>query len=216
MYKILKTIMFLSLTVMLLLMTGCKGHNQTQPTQETLIDMPDGMNAQLGVENEADWDGNTETDVTVSDQDPSVDIRQDETIPAKPETPTVPETKPQEKPNETPDVQDTKPQEKPNETPDVQDTKPQEKPNETPDVQDTKPEDTEGTENVQTPDAPAPGSLTYQEFYALTPDQQEAYTDSFESLRAFNEWFNKAKDEYESTIPDETVNGSINIGKLNP
>jgi hypothetical protein len=126
-------------------------------------------------------------------------------------------TEPQENVSpETPNVPETKPQEKPNETPDVQDTKPQEKPNETPDVQDTKPEDTEGTENVQTPDVPAPGSLTYQEFYALTPDQQEAYTDSFESLRAFNEWFNKAKDEYESTIPDETVNGSINIGKLNP
>lgn len=78
------------------------------------------------------------------------------------------------------------------------------------------PDSGNGSTQPEVPAVPAPGSLTYQQFYQLDPVQQEAYTDSFESLSAFNKWFNEAKAAYESTIPDETVNGSVDIGKLNP
>ena len=96
-------------------------------------------------------------------------------------------------------------------------TQPDEKPNSESQIQSpTQPDSDCETTQPDVAVVPAPGTLTYQEFYQMDPERQEAYIDSFDTLSAFNKWFNEAKAEYESTIPDETVNGTVDIGKLNP
>ena len=50
----------------------------------------------------------------------------------------------------------------------------------------------------------------------LTPEQQDTYIESFESLAAFNKWFNEVRAEYESQIPDDTIDGPIDLDKYNP
>ena len=55
-------------------------------------------------------------------------------------------------------------------------------------------------------------SLTYEEYLAMTGSQQQAYYNTFESVRAFVEWFDAAKAEYKKQNQAIEVTGSsINL-----
>lgn len=63
---------------------------------------------------------------------------------------------------------------------------------------------------------PAPGSLTYAEYLALSKEERIAYYQAFDDPEAFTLWFNAAQKEYNDGAI-EIGNGSIDFGDiLNP
>lgn len=53
----------------------------------------------------------------------------------------------------------------------------------------------------------------YERFINMTPAEQQAYMESFESIEAFFEWYNQAKAEYEAANPPiEVGDGNIDLG----
>ena len=55
----------------------------------------------------------------------------------------------------------------------------------------------------------------YEWYHALTGDQQMAYMGSFESMQAFFDWYNAAKEEHEREKPGiEIGSGDINMGEI--
>lgn len=97
----------------------------------------------------------------------------------------------------------------PTEAPQPTDPKPTEptKPTETTDP-------TEGTKPAE--DESSDGNLTeYEQFQNMSPEQQQAYMESFESIEAFFEWLNEAKEAYEKANPPiEVGSGIIDIGAI--
>ncbi len=58
---------------------------------------------------------------------------------------------------------------------------------------------------------PKPGDteLTYEEFRALSPSQQQAYMESFDDIDAFFDWLNAAEEEYKKNNPSIEVDGGV-------
>ena len=57
--------------------------------------------------------------------------------------------------------------------------------------------------------------VSYEEYNAMTPEEQEAYFEQFESVADFVAWYQAAKAEYEEQNPDIDVgDGSIDIGEI--
>lgn len=58
-----------------------------------------------------------------------------------------------------------------------------------------------------TPSGPPayPTLITYEEYMAMTGDEQYAYYLTFPSMEVFNQWYNNAKAEYDQAHPKETV-----------
>lgn len=73
---------------------------------------------------------------------------------------------------------------------------------------------TEGTKPAE--DESSDGNLTeYEQFQNMSPEQQQAYMESFESIEAFFEWLNEAKEAYEKANPPiEVGSGTIDIGAI--
>ncbi len=77
----------------------------------------------------------------------------------------------------------------------------------------TNPEDTDEPEDTSKPGTDgvkAPEDYTYEEYNAMTGDEQMAHLQRFESMEAFFAWYNAAKAEYEANqdyieIPDDGV-----------
>lgn len=61
-----------------------------------------------------------------------------------------------------------------------------------------------------------PAPLTYAEYIALSPADQEAYYDSFPSYVEFFAWLNAAKEEYEQANKNPTLgeDGSLDVGDI--
>lgn len=73
----------------------------------------------------------------------------------------------------------------------------------------TEPQPTEPAETVPE------GEIDYETFMALEPAVQRAYMESFESIEAFFEWYNTAKETYEKEHPAIDVgDGVIDLGDL--
>lgn len=53
------------------------------------------------------------------------------------------------------------------------------------------------------------GEIDYEEFTAMSPTQQRLYMESFESLDAFFEWYNAAKEVYEQAHPPIDVGDGV-------
>lgn len=51
--------------------------------------------------------------------------------------------------------------------------------------------------------------IDYEEFTAMSPTQQRVYMESFESLDAFFEWYNGAKEVYEQAHPPIDVGDGV-------
>lgn len=56
------------------------------------------------------------------------------------------------------------------------------------------------------------GSLSYEEYIAMSGEEQQKYFESFESVEAFFEWYNAAKAEYEANREEIEVDGEIDLG----
>ena len=92
-------------------------------------------------------------------------------------------------------------------------TKPTQKPTEP--VTPTTPSAPDPSVPETTEPAPTPGGrLTYEEYMALSAAEQTAYRESFESTKAFFDWYNAARAEYDAKDPPIDVDGSIDMGDL--
>ena len=69
----------------------------------------------------------------------------------------------------------------------------------------TKPTEPAQTEPMEVPD----GEIDYEAFIAMTPAQQRAYMESFESIDAFFAWYNAAKEAYEKDHPAIDVGDGV-------
>lgn len=57
--------------------------------------------------------------------------------------------------------------------------------------------------------------MDYRTFQDMTPDQQQAYMESFPSIDEFFDWYEQAKKEYEEANPPiEVGDGNIDLGDL--
>lgn len=72
-------------------------------------------------------------------------------------------------------------------------------------TQPTQPNQPTETEPVQIPD----GEIDYETFVALDPAVQREYMESFESMDAFFEWYNAAKEAYEQAHPSIDVGDGV-------
>ena len=61
-----------------------------------------------------------------------------------------------------------------------------------------------------------PGKIGYEEFYALTPEQKDAFLNSFESYEAFYEWLTAAQSEFAQAHPDFEIGpgGMIDLSQF--
>ena len=61
----------------------------------------------------------------------------------------------------------------------------------------------------------ARSNLTYEEYNAMTAEEQEEYFHSFKTVEDFFAWYNKAKQEYEANQNYTEIggDGNINIGE---
>ena len=61
-----------------------------------------------------------------------------------------------------------------------------------------------------------PEPMTYEEYLAMSPEEQEAYYDSFPSYVEFFAWLNAAKEEYEQANKNPTLgeDGSLDVGDI--
>ena len=61
------------------------------------------------------------------------------------------------------------------------------------------------------------GEMTYEKYISMSPEEQQKYMMSFESVEKFFEWFNEVKAKYEAENEAVEGNGSIDIGDyMNP
>lgn len=61
-----------------------------------------------------------------------------------------------------------------------------------------------------------PEPMTYEEYLAMSPEEQESYYDSFPSYVEFFAWLNAAKEEYEQANKNPTLgeDGSLDVGDI--
>lgn len=70
---------------------------------------------------------------------------------------------------------------------------------------------TDGEHEVESTE-PQAGALSYAEYMAMTPAEQQAYYESFPTLEEFIAWHNAAQAEYEEAHDIPVVTGPIDIG----
>lgn len=82
----------------------------------------------------------------------------------------------------------------------------------------SKPSDTKPDSKPDTPtDTPdASQDLKWEEFYALSPEQKDAYLDSFDDYEKFFSWMTKAQERFKTEHPEAEIgpDGSIDLSKL--
>ena len=81
-------------------------------------------------------------------------------------------------------------------------------------AQEGAPEDRQEEGSGQKPAEDGPRT-EYDEFMARSPAEQDAFMESFESMKAFNEWLVKAREEWTEAHPTEELGpgGTIDLGK---
>ncbi len=79
---------------------------------------------------------------------------------------------------------------------------------------DNKPADTKPDTPSDTPDASQ--DLKWEEYYALSPEQQDAYFDSFSDYKEFQKWMKKAQEQFKEEHPTIEIgaDGTIDLSKL--
>ena len=70
----------------------------------------------------------------------------------------------------------------------------------------------EETSGKDEPDVPAP--LTYEEYNAMSREDQQAYFESFDNMQDYFEWYNDALAKYESEQEKIEGDGPIDIGDI--
>jgi len=59
-----------------------------------------------------------------------------------------------------------------------------------------------------------PEPMTYAEFIAMSPYDQQAYFESFENMQDYFDWYNNALAEYEKEQNKQEADGPIDIGEI--
>ena len=162
----------------------------------------------LAVSMNSDTPGVTEPDAGTRETTPSVPAVEDsifdleDTIPYQTEqNASEPETQPDSK--ETPETVPVDPdQDVPGYTRPVSTEPVANEPQQPSEPAETQPA---ATEPVEVPE----GEIDYETFTAMTPTQQRVYMESFESLDAFFEWYNAAKEAYEQAHPPIDVGDGV-------
>lgn len=99
----------------------------------------------------------------------------------------------------------------------VSEATPKPKPSATPEaIQTPAPSMTPVPTKKPEPENPAEaGTLDYETFQGLDPAEQEVHMKSFESIEAFFDWYNAAKEKYELENPPIIVDGgAIDLDKI--
>lgn len=74
---------------------------------------------------------------------------------------------------------------------------------------------TEATEETQKPTNTIVQMTQYEWYHSLTGEQQMAYMETFESMDAFFDWYNAAKEEHEKERPSIDIgDGYIDLDKI--
>ena len=78
----------------------------------------------------------------------------------------------------------------------------------------TTPEDDKAQGTETAPEDGTPRKLTYEEYAALSPTEQMAYMNSFNSYDDFFAWHREAKEKYdeENALPEIGEDGNIDLG----
>jgi cytoskeletal protein RodZ len=191
-----KVMQLLCVIAALLLLTACRsgGGETTAPSQPLpqqttvpVLTLPEGEEVE-------EWDDPIETEPvqTTEPQENTTEPSEDATEPQ--ETPTEPQDDPTE-----PQVDPTQP---------PKETDPTEPPQ-----QSTEPPATTQPQ-VGSRD---PADLTYEEYLAMSPSEQQAHYEQFPSLEAYIAWHNAALAEYEKNQESIEVTGGFDIGDfMNP
>lgn len=81
---------------------------------------------------------------------------------------------------------------------------------------DTEPDTKPDNPNTE-PDTPnASQDLKWEEYYVLSPEQRDAYFDSFSDYKEFQKWMTKAQEQFRTEHPDIEIgaDGTIDLSKL--
>ena len=80
----------------------------------------------------------------------------------------------------------------------------------------TQPAETQPAETQPAPTTPPAQSRSeYEEFQNMSPSQQQEHMNSFESIDAFFNWYNAAREEHDKMYPDiEIGGGSVDMGDI--
>lgn len=180
----------------------------TVPTIGTSATLPTETNGTEPVETTEPTEG-TEPVETIEPTDatePTEATEPVETTEPTEETEPVETTEPTEA---TEPVETTEPTEA---TEPVEPTEPTETTEPTDPTDSTQPEETTPPE-IQEPTEPSEPVelLTYEEYMALSPEEQQAYFLSFEDPADYMAWFNQAKAEYEANKDDIVIGGDGNV-----
>ena len=83
-----------------------------------------------------------------------------------------------------------------------------------PETPDDNPSDGDEGDDPENPDeGDGPILLTWEEYLALSAEEQFAYYESFEDIFAFSEWYNNALNAYnEANRPPELPEGGVDLG----
>lgn len=193
--KVIKSILFVITMSMVILNAGCK-NNQTGEVQnkqtettiglETSVATEATMSAELEEALREGWIVDDWEDETQEETRPETnDSTASKPTPPKPTTPQPTTPKPTTPQPTTPQPTEPKPTE----------TQPAE----------TQPEQTK----------PAVTITEYEKYLAMSPTEQQAFFENFESVDAYFAWLNKAKVEYEAKQnATELEGGSVDLGDL--
>lgn len=175
----MKKTAILCLILAVVLLAGCGGKEETQPTEAT-IELPPGLSDSIFDNDSVELDISTKPTTATTIPEGTQDTTPVDTKPTqKPEIPTAPQNPGNMQEPELPTEQEP------------------EKPN----------QDVTGDQG--------PIQCSYEEFAAMTPAQQQACMESYESIEAFFAWYNQAKQEYDAAHPPIDVgNGSIDLDKV--
>ena len=68
----------------------------------------------------------------------------------------------------------------------------------------------------RSPETEKPTTLSYEEYNALSGEEQEAYFNTFDSIEDFVAWYNTAKQEYEASVTQIEIggDGEVDLGDL--
>lgn len=208
-YKLLLCVMIVAL------LAGC-GRNKTEETTQP-AENPETIAAQeisTSPETTEAVDAPETTEATVPGVEANVFDGNENTV-TEPEKETTASTEPKETKPSGGSTTPTKPAgsgglEEPDDIDPPETSKPaEEAEKETEPSQPTEPENQETT---------PPASSTqsdYEIFQAMTPSEQQAYMESFESIDAFFDWYDQAKSEHEAANPSIDVgNGNIDLDEI--
>lgn len=198
-----KRMIFCLMLALVLVLAGCrKNPQETQPGEEETQPV-EITEAQVGplVDSifDDDWDQDTQESEPTEEETADKDDDKDSTKPTEDKDDNKKPTEATRPGGDAPDtdgpVDPPAPDDPDPTNPGNKETEPTEKPG--------------NNDPVEVPD---PEDVDYREFMDMTPAEQQAFMESFESIEAFFEWYEAAKEKYEKENPPIDVgDGNVTL-----